>query len=100
MSKDMRCEFVQKVLLKHCDCGIPEESLKYIQKILNLLNDSEPQYFEDLSIFFYHDEGLKYTIYYMLHKYGLTEHNESVPGRLTESGYELLKELNNLYPRN
>jgi hypothetical protein len=103
MSEDMRQEFIQQVLLNHCECGMPEESLKYIQKILNLLKDSKDQDFEDLSKFFYHDKGLKYTIFYMLHKYGLTEHvlyHDSVPGRLTEDGHELLAELNKLYPVN
>ena len=98
ISEDMRWEFIQTVLLNHCECGIPEESLKYIQKILNLLKDSEA-----LSKLFYHDKGLKYTIFYMLHKYGLTEHglyHDCVPGRLTEDGHELLGELNKLYPNN
>lgn len=100
MSEDMRQNFIQQVLLNHCECGMPKESLKYIQKILNLLKDSESQDFEALNKLFYHDEGLKYTMFYMLHKYRLTEHGDSVPGKLTPDGHELLAELNKLYTTN
>ena len=101
MSVDMRREFIHGVILNHCECGMPEESLKYIQKLLNLLNNkSGPKGSEDLNKFFYQNEGLKYTMYYMLHKYGLTEHTEFVPGKLTKVGYELLEDLNRLYPVN
>ena len=100
MNEDMRQDFIQQVLLKHCECGMPEESLKYIQKILNILKYSGDQYSEDLNKLFYHDNGLKYTIFYMLHKYGLTEHGDSVPGKLTPDGHDLLAELNKLYTTN
>jgi hypothetical protein len=97
ISEDMRQDFIQQVLLNHCECGMPEESLKYIHKLLNILKCSGEQDSEDLNKLFYYDNGLKYTIFYMLHKYGLTEHKESVPGILKEDGYKLLEELNKLY---
>ena len=103
MSEDVRQDFIQKVLLNHCECGMPEESLKYIHKILNIFKDSGDQDSEDLNRLFYDDNGLKYTIFYMLHKYGLTEHSlyhGSVPGKLTPDGQKLLEDLNKLYPKN
>jgi len=98
MSIDTKREFIHGVLLNHCECGMPEESLKYIQKLLNHLKNLDTKRNEDLDKFFYNNEGLKYTMYYVLDKYGLTEHTDAIPGRLTESGYELLEELNKLYP--
>lgn len=100
MSENMRYEFIQGVLLEHCECGMPKESLQYIQKLLNLLNDYQTQDFEVFNRFFHYDDGLKYTVYYMLHKYGLTEHSDVVPGKITKKGYDLLENLNELYPIN
>ena len=94
---DVRQEFIHEILLGHCRCGMPshsEQSMRYIQKLLNLLNDSGA---ESLDRFFHYDEGLKHTIYYMLDKYGLTEHGDFIERNLTEDGHDLLNKLNKLY---
>jgi len=104
-------DYIQIKLLGHCGCGRPQDSLLFLKKLLNHMNitirredyGSYEEYSkasdENMAIldsYFYNDDGLKYTIFYMLDKYGITEHGGSVPGWLESKGDILLEELNKI----
>ena len=91
--------FISTHILGFCGCGCPEEALKYIKGILELLKDyKDPNYWSKLDNFFNNNEGLKYTMFYLLDSKGLTEHGYSVPGWLTEKGKGILGDLIEIYP--
>lgn len=110
---DSPISYIQSELLGHCQCGMPEKSLKFIHKVLgqlSIIDDArrsdrkwseiyKPLY-EKLGSFFYNNDGLMFTFFYMLDKYGLIEHGSNVAvGWLNERGLELLEELNKVFPQ-
>tara|TARA_Y100000310_G_scaffold299375_1_gene334191 strand:+ start:3278 stop:3688 length:411 start_codon:yes stop_codon:yes gene_type:complete len=94
-------DFIITGILGYCGCGMPDESLMYIRKILRLIHslhveEYDPNQWKELDQFF-SSEGEKYTMFYMLEKLELTEHGGCVPGWVTDKGIELLEDLEKLY---
>ena len=108
-------DYIQCGLLKHCVCGISMESLLFLQRVLNHIDQDTKimmsgsswtrEYIEEstkkFDALFYNDDGIKYTILYMLDKYGLTEHGGSVSACWIDTdGEKLLEHLNKLFRDN
>lgn len=84
-------------ILKQCGCGNGWASMTYIRDILRLIRgrDGSDEGYKRCDDFF-HSEGEKYTMYYLLDDLGLTDHGTSVPGWLSEKGVEVLEDLEEL----
>lgn len=93
-------------LLGFCGCGLPDEALKYVYNVLNVINTLHTEVHTDKityevwqkncnNIMF--NEGIAYFTYYILDSKSLTEHGGSVPGWLTPLGIDILNMLKTMY---
>jgi len=79
-----------------CGCGRPDEaliyimnSLKYIEKAFH--DDYEYEEWKEEGELLFPTIGSNYFIYYWLSEMGFTEHGGSVPGWVTDKGFEFVK---------
>lgn len=100
-------EFIMHEIFKWCGCGLSENALNYVyMHMLPFLRLQDYEYntvysikrtksaYENIYNSFKNDiEGADYFFWYWLDNLGLTEHGGSIPGWLTEKGYELIQEL-------
>lgn len=96
-------DFLQSHVLGFCNCGRPEESLRYVRDALQHIDNLKQLVWEKKQT---HEEweadgkkvfanaGAEYFAYYVLSEKGFEEHGGSVPGWLTDKGRELLDDLN------
>lgn len=84
-------DLLQAGILGFCCCGRPFESLSYIRRGLELIDEREGHK-KRLADHFQTDAAM-YFFYYWCDKEELTEHGGSVPGWLTEKGSALLSLL-------
>ena len=98
-------DFIQTKILGFCGCGDQEANLFYIRDVLQYIDRLKTHVHEDILTFqdwyaegdeLFKTEGARYFAYYFMDREELTEHGSSVPGWLTEKGYELLEDLNEL----
>lgn len=103
-------EFIIERIFGFCGCGCPYDVAEYIRQALQSIYDIEQKVWTNKVTYnewkndndnkkkkkIYSSQGAEYFIYYVLDQKGLTEHGGSVPGWLTESGKELLLDLNEL----
>jgi hypothetical protein len=92
-------ELVLTGMLDFCGCGAPDAAGKFLMNTLQGMKD-----FHDSKITWeerdakFSDEGVRYFVYYILEKEGLTEHGTSVNGSwLTDKGNEILTYLKEIY---
>jgi len=99
-------EIYQTEILNFCGCGMPDENLKFIKDVLELIeyrrsHDEEKETWDEFwdkykikELELYSDnEGLRYFIWYVFDSMGITDHGGSVPGWLTPLGKNLLHDL-------
>lgn len=96
-------DLLQAGILEFCSCGCPEESLLYVMRGLELINERGPEDRTEWVDWFkghqlrthehFKTRGAEYFFYYWCDKEELTEHGGSVPGWLTEKGAALLSLL-------
>jgi hypothetical protein len=104
-------DFIQASILDFCCCGCAEDNLKYVRDVLEYIDwiMKQPKGFDKWDGIYaewiekgkvlFSNEGAKYFAFYVMHTKGLTEHGGSVPGWLTVEGDELLRDLNELFPK-
>jgi len=91
-----KAKYIQTEILDHCGCNVDQArtSLKFIYHVLNNLKH------KNLDALFYGDMGIKYTVLYILSKYGLIDHTT---GDVTSSntielkGALLLRDIEELF---
>jgi hypothetical protein len=90
-------------LLGFCGCGVPESALRFIRDILlcidrryNAKGVPYEEYRTEMDRLTHDDEGVEYTVLYLLTEKKLLEHGGSVPGWLTDLGRDVLEDLNAL----
>lgn len=94
--------------LKLCVCGCPGDALDYILGGLEIIAEKAPPCAgEDPATHWktwyakllakrkahYGSDGAEYFFYYVMDAYGMVEHGSSVPGWLSQTGEEILKDL-------
>lgn len=98
--------FLQIKVLGFCGCGDPDLSLKHTQIALRQVSNLKELVWEKKQTWEEWDKENKkllgeetgvYFMWYWLDTKGFTEHGGSVPGWLTESGYELLEDLDKYF---
>ena len=82
-------------LLGFCGCGCPDDALRFVGDVLELIGDrfEKESFVDDSAKMFCDNTGLEYLVYYLLDNRGLIEHGGSVPGWLTDYGKDFLKEI-------
>jgi hypothetical protein len=97
-------DFIQSSLFGFCGCGDPDENLIYIRDSLRLFRDfpydakqenweSYYKRYREAVDKQFGSEKSEYFMWYWLDSKGYTEHGGCLPGWLTESGKELLEDL-------
>ena len=94
--------------LDFCGCGMPEQAIKYVARVLRLIYDhterdsgtegvvawSKESY--DRMCSFAKTDGERYFVWYVLDSKELIEHGGSVPGWLTGKGLEFMEDVESL----
>lgn len=89
-----------------CGCGRPEESLDYVYKALQHVQNLQDKVWKNLDTYdnwskqekkLFPIKGSAYFMYYWLDNMEFTEHGGSVPGWLTSKGKELLELIEEYY---
>ena len=90
--------------MKFCGCGDPDVALRYTRDILTLIErqtaDILSKTESDSSLKdYFHSDGERWFVFYMLDSLDLTEHGTSVSmgGWLTQDGKNLLADLNEYF---
>jgi len=85
-----------------CGCGHTKSAVEHIIGALKLIKEKDEinkntkfedwyeEWAEKVSNFFNHDRGAQTIMWYCFDRAGLTDHGGSVPGWLTEKGYDLI----------
>lgn len=94
---------LQAGILGFCCCGAPEESLLYVLRGLELIDEKSPGLDGDFDAWWgghkarldthFKTEGAMYFFWYWADKEGFSEHGGSVPGGLTKKGENFLSLL-------
>lgn len=107
-SFDTAEDYLQIELMKFCGCGHPDYNLQYIRDVLLHVDRLKQEVWEKITPYdswnadgkkLFTSDGQEYFTYYVLTERELIEHGGSVPGWLTELGYQVLEELQHLYPK-
>lgn len=87
---ETKVDLVQCGLLGFCGCGIPEESLEFMERAMSLLGTKDIwKHANDV----FGSSGAAYFFFYWLDKEGYSEHGCALPGWLTEKGKILLADI-------
>lgn len=94
---------LQTGILGFCGCGRGEDSLLYVLRGLELIDEKGPDARDKWDAWYaghrarmdehFKTSGAKYFFFYWCDKEGLTEHDGSVPGWLDDKGLNLLAML-------
>lgn len=101
-------DYLQISLMKFCGCGRPDYNLQYIRDVLTHIDRLKQEVWENKLTHeewdkagkdLFKSDGQEYFTYYVITERELIEHGGSVPGWLTDLGYQILEELNHIYPK-
>lgn len=98
-------EYYQFEVFNFCGCGYPEEAMKYIFGIIELLYirsenrlNNPSAWVEDSDKIenYFNSKGEEYFVLYLLNHLGIEEHGGSTPGWLTLHGLEVYEDLKDI----